>query len=43
MSFITKLKVQQWVQSALQLTQLFQWDIFKKNFIVSALLNMENF
>ena len=43
MNFITKLKVQQWVQSSLQLTQLYRWDILKSNIIVSALLNMENF
>ena len=43
MNFITKLKVQHWVQSSLQLTQLYQWDILKSNYIVSALLNMGNF
>ena len=43
MSFITKLQVQQWVQSLLQLTQLYGWDILKLNFMVPALLNMENF
>ena len=43
MNFIAKLKVQQWVQSLLQLTQLYRWDILKSNFIVSALLSMESF
>ena len=38
MNFITILKVQQWIQSSLQLTQLYRWDILKSNFIVSALL-----
>ena len=27
MNFIVKLKVQQWVQSLLQLMQLYRWDI----------------
>ena len=43
MNIITKLEVQQWVQSSLQLTQLYRWHILKSNFKVSALLNMENF
>ena len=43
MNFIVKLKVQQWVQSSLQLMQLYRWDISKSNFIVSALLSMESF
>ena len=34
MSFIAKLKVYQWVQSSLQLTQLYRWDIVKSNFNV---------
>ena len=42
MNFITKLKVQQWAQSSLQLAQLYRWDILKSNFIVSSLLNMRN-
>ena len=33
MNFITKLKVQQWVRSSLQLAHLYQWDILKSNFI----------
>ena len=39
---MTKLKVQQWVQSSLQLTQLYRWDILISNFEVSSLLNMRN-
>ena len=38
MNFITKSKVQQWVQSLLQLTQLYQWDILKSNFSVCTLV-----
>ena len=37
-----QIKVQQWVQSSLQLVQFCRWDVLKSNFIVSALLNMEN-
>ena len=37
MNFIIKLKVQQWVLSLLQPTQLYQWDILKSKLIVSAL------
>ena len=43
MNFITKLKVQQWIQPSLQLTQFSRWDILKSNFKVSALLSMESF
>ena len=32
MNFITKLEVQQWVQSLLQLIQLYEWDILKSNY-----------
>ena len=43
MNFVTKLKVEQWVQSSLQLMHLYLWDDLKSNFIVSELLNMESF
>ena len=43
MKFITKLKVQQWVQSSLQLTHLYRWGILKSNFIVPAFFIMESF
>ena len=43
MNFITKLKVQQWIQPSLQLTQFSWWHILKSNFKVSALLSMESF
>ena len=43
MNVITKLKVQQWVQTSLQLTQLFRWDSLRSNFVVSVLLSMESF
>ena len=43
MSFKTKQKVQQWIKSFLQLTQIYPRHVLKSNFIMSALLKMENF
>ena len=43
MSFITKTKLEQWVQSSLQLKRLSRWDIFKLDLVVSAVLNSEHF
>ena len=36
-------QIKDWVQSSLQLMQLYRWDILKSNFIVSAILSMESF
>ena len=43
MNYITKLKAQQWVESSLQLTQLYRQYFLKSNFIVPPFLSMESF